>query len=101
MPAKKTTKKTKRRSNSRRSAPQPILSPEAKREISAVFLGAMALLLGFGALNFGGTLVTQMFEGLKVVVGYSAYVLPLVFGSLAWMLFQPSRYSVRGVNYFG
>ena len=43
----------------------------------------------------------EIFHALRIAVGYSAYVLPLVFGSLAWMLFQPTRYSVRGLNYFG
>ncbi|GAC1370648.1 MAG: hypothetical protein NVSMB39_3670 [Candidatus Saccharimonadales bacterium] len=101
MATKKSTRKTKRRTSSRKSAPQPLLSSEAKREISAVFLGAMALLLSFACFNFGGTLVTQMFQALRVAMGYSAYLLPFVFGSLAWMLFQPSRYSVKGVNYVG
>ena len=98
---KKISRKTKRSSSGRRAKPAPLLSPEAKREITAVFLGAMALLLSFACFNFGGTLVMSMFHGLRIALGYSAYILPVVFGSLAWMLFQPTRYSVRGVNYFG
>lgn len=102
MATRKSAKKIKRATSSRRSKSRsPIVSPEAKREISAVFLGAMALLLTFAAFNFGGTLVMDMFHALRVAVGYTAYILPLVFGSLAWMLFQPTRYSVRGLNYFG
>ncbi|MDB5179090.1 MAG: putative cell division FtsK/SpoIIIE [Patescibacteria group bacterium] len=97
-PSKKTTRKPARR---RTKAAGPRLSPEAQREISAVFLGAMALLLTFACFNFGGTLVTGMFHGLRVFMGYSAYLLPVVFGALAWMLFQPDRYTVRGLNYFG
>lgn len=78
-----------------------MLSPEAKREISAVFLAVLAVLIAFACFNFGGSLVTQMFHGLRVGMGYSAYLLPVIFGALAWMLFQPSRYSVRGLNYVG
>ena len=77
------------------------MSTEARREITAVFLGAMALLLSFAAFNFGGSLVTSMFHTLKVGMGYSAYLLPLIFGSLAWMLFQPTKYAVNGLNYIG
>jgi len=61
----------------------------------------MALLLSFAAFNFGGSLVTSMFHTLKVGMGYSAYLLPLIFGSLAWMLFQPTKYAVNGLNYIG
>jgi S-DNA-T family DNA segregation ATPase FtsK/SpoIIIE len=102
MATKRKTKKTKRTTATRRTkAVQPMMSPEAKREISAVFLAALAVLLSFAAFNFGGTLVMDMFHGVRVVMGYAAYLLPVVFGSLAWMLFQPSRYSVRGLNYVG
>jgi S-DNA-T family DNA segregation ATPase FtsK/SpoIIIE len=103
MAVKKQTKRTtKRKPSVRRSkAKAPRLSPEAQREITAVFLGAMALLLGFACFNFGGSLVTAMFHQVRVGIGYSAYLLPVIFAVLAWMLFQPSRYAVKGINYIG
>jgi S-DNA-T family DNA segregation ATPase FtsK/SpoIIIE len=102
MAARKSTKRTKRAKTTRRSKPKgPMLSAEAQREISAVFLGLLALLIAFACFNFGGSLVMSMFHSLRVFMGYSAYLLPVVFGSLAWMLFQPGKYSVRGVNYVG
>jgi len=61
----------------------------------------MALLLSFAAFNFGGSLVTSMFHNLRVAMGYSAYLLPVICGSLAWMLFQPTKYAVNGLNYIG
>ena len=107
MAAKKLTRKSRSRTTatprarrqSRRTG--PLISPDAQREISAVFLGALALLLLFACFNFGGTLVTGLFHNLRVVVGLSAYVLPVVFGTLAWMLFQPEKYTVKGLHYFG
>ncbi|HVQ43664.1 MAG TPA: DNA translocase FtsK 4TM domain-containing protein [Candidatus Saccharimonadia bacterium] len=102
MAAKKTSTKTKRKATTRRSrAKAAKLSPEARREISSVVLGLLALLLAFACFNFGGSLVTGMFHGLRVGIGYSAYVLPVIFGALAWMLFQPDKYAVKGLNYFG
>ncbi|HEX3082153.1 MAG TPA: DNA translocase FtsK 4TM domain-containing protein, partial [Candidatus Saccharimonadia bacterium] len=103
MAAKKQVKKPKRTAAPRRSRAKaaPALSPEAKREISAVLLGVFALLTLFGCFNFGGTLVTGMFHGLRVAMGYSAYLLPIICGALAWMLFQPSKYPVNGLNYIG
>jgi S-DNA-T family DNA segregation ATPase FtsK/SpoIIIE len=93
------TKAAPRRRRTKAAAPK--LSPEAQREISALFLAAMALLLLFACFNFGGSLVTGLFHGLRVGLGYSAYLLPIIFGMLAWMLFQPDKYTVKGLNYFG
>src|SRR5271165_4846734 len=108
MATKKSPKKTRARSTSstrtRRSpkkASGPLLSPDAKRDISAVFLAAMAVLLVIGCLNIGGVLVIGMFHGTREVLGIAAYVLPWICAGLAWMLFQPSKYPVRGLNYFG
>jgi S-DNA-T family DNA segregation ATPase FtsK/SpoIIIE len=106
MATKKSAKKTKSRTNSstRRRSPKstgPMISPEAKKDISAVFLAAVALLLAFGCCNFGGELVTSMFHGFKVVFGVSAYVLPIILATLAWMLFQSDKYAVKGLNYLG
>lgn len=61
----------------------------------------MALLLGVACLNLGGDKLTSMFNGLRVGFGFATYLLPVVFGSLAWMLFLPGRYNVRGRTYLG
>ncbi len=102
MAAKKSTRKTRKAPASRRSkAKARKLSPEAQREISAVVLGLLALLTAFACFNFGGTLPSGMFHGLRVAMGYAAYLLPVIFGALAWMLFQPDKYTVKGLNYLG
>lgn len=77
------------------------LSPEAKRQIAAVVLAVLAVLLLFACVNFGGALVTGMFEVLRMGVGVAAYILPVIFGVLAWMLFVPDKYEVRGLTYVG
>lgn len=71
------------------------------KEIIAVVLAALALLLLFAAFGVGGNLVNAMFEGLRWLVGYAAYVVPLVLLGLAFMLFQPAKYDVKGNNYAG
>jgi S-DNA-T family DNA segregation ATPase FtsK/SpoIIIE len=77
------------------------LSPEARQEIAAVFLAALAVLVLLGCFAVGGSLVTGMFHTMRMVLGFAAYLLPVVFAALAWMLFQPDNYSVRGRNYVG
>jgi S-DNA-T family DNA segregation ATPase FtsK/SpoIIIE len=103
MATKKPSKKpSKARGGSRRrKATATGLSPEAQRNIAAIFLAVLALLLLFACFNFGGTLVTGLFHGLRMVFGFAAYLLPLVCGSLAWMLFLPDRYEVKGRTYVG
>ncbi|MDF2461666.1 MAG: putative cell division FtsK/SpoIIIE [Candidatus Saccharibacteria bacterium] len=99
-PAKKPKKSSKRRS--KKVEATPLLTIEQKRDISAVFLAVLALFILFACFNFGGSFVTGLFQALRVVLGYAAYLLPLVFGALAWMLFRSNEESyVRGINYFG
>src|SRR5689334_4820779 len=99
--AKKTKSAAKSASPRRRGKAAQRLSPDQQREISAVFLAALAILVLLGCINVGGSLVTGMFGGLRVGMGYAAYLLPLVLGALAFMLFQPERYLVKGRTYVG
>jgi DNA segregation ATPase FtsK/SpoIIIE, S-DNA-T family len=108
MAKKKETKKARSRSTATvkthsRKPPKAkaTLSPDAQREISAVVLAAVALLLFLGAFGVGGAFVTGLFHGVREGVGYAAFLTPLVAGALAWMLFQSEKHAVRGLNYFG
>ncbi len=95
--ARRKSKKTKVPSLSLR----PQLGEGVAREIVAVVLVALALLLSFAMFNFGGSLAVSMFTGLRTLVGYSAYLLPIILMCLAVMLFQPSRYDIRAHNFVG
>lgn len=101
MASKKKSKKARPAKSTRRTKDTPKLSPEAKRGMASVFLGALAVVYFLGFFGIGGPLVVGLFHNTKVVIGGSAYVLPLVFGALAWMLFQTDAYEVRGFNYIG
>ena len=94
-------KKRKTSSRSKKVPTSPLISPEARREISAVVFSALAILLVFAVFNFGGSLVTGLFHGFRLALGYVAYLLPVVFAALAWMLFQPDRYELKAHNYIG
>jgi S-DNA-T family DNA segregation ATPase FtsK/SpoIIIE len=95
------SKPASKRKSSKKVPTSPLLSPEARKEIAAVVFAALAVLLVFAVFNFGGTLVTGLFHILRMGIGYSAYLLPVVFGTLAWMLFQPSKYEISTHNYIG
>ena len=79
-------RRTKKRSNAKNLKPE--LGPGVSKDIAAIIFAAAALLLVFAAFHFGGTLVSAIFTGLRQVLGFAAYLLPLVFGVLAWLLFQ-------------
>jgi S-DNA-T family DNA segregation ATPase FtsK/SpoIIIE len=94
-------RKTKKRSKVPSLSFRPNISEGPAREILAVVLVALSLLLVFAMFNFGGLLATGLFDGLRMVMGYSAYLLPVVFSLLAFMLFQPEKYEVQAHNYLG
>jgi S-DNA-T family DNA segregation ATPase FtsK/SpoIIIE len=103
MPAKKPAKKPASKSGGSRRKKQTAtgLPPEAQRNIAAVFLVILTVLFTVACLNLGGEPLSRAFQNFRVVFGFATYILPLVFGSLAWMLFWPGRYNVRGRTYFG
>lgn len=78
-----------------------MLSHEQKRGIAAVVFSALALLLTFAVFNFGGSLTTDMLHYLRLAFGYAAYLLPVICGLLAYMLFRTGTYDVRAHNYIG
>jgi len=80
---------------------RPNLNDGVAREIFAVVLVALALILCFAMFGFGGSLATGLFGGLRLVFGYAAYLLPVIFVLLAYMLFQPEKYEVQAHNYIG
>jgi len=67
----------------------------------AITLIVLALLTALGCINSGGSWVTGGFHALRVGLGYAAYMLPIVFAVLAWMLFFPERYQLKALNYIG
>jgi S-DNA-T family DNA segregation ATPase FtsK/SpoIIIE len=102
MPTKKTTRRPTSSTSRKRKPPVSRgISPEASREIGGVILVAITLLLIFAVFNFGGSLVTSLFHGLRLVFGYASYLLPVVTGLLAYMLLRVSVYEVRTRTYIG
>jgi S-DNA-T family DNA segregation ATPase FtsK/SpoIIIE len=80
---------------------KPNLDSGVNREIFGVLLVALSLLLLFAMFNFGGALTTGLFSSLRLVIGFSAYLLPVVFLLLAFMIFQPAKYEIQAHNYIG
>ncbi len=94
-----------RRKSKKRRVPflsfRPNLSEGVAREIIAVLLVALAFILVFAMFDFGGSLAVALFEGLRYLFGFGAYLIPMLFLLLAFMIFQPSKYEVQAHNYIG
>lgn len=98
MAKRKTTRKPAKRKSAK---PEAAFKPGVPREIIAVLLAAVTVLLAFAAFNFGGSLPQAMLSGLRQAFGFAAYALPVVTGALAYMLFRAEVYNPRAVTYFG
>ena len=80
---------------------RPHLGEGVGREIVAVLLVALAFVLVFAMFDFGGSLAVSMFKGLRYLFGFGAFLIPLLFLLLAFMIFQPAKYEVQAHNYIG
>lgn len=93
------------RKKRKKSVPTLSLRPELNdgvaKEIVAVGMIAISLILTFAMFNFGGALATGLFSALTLSIGFSAYLLPVIFLLIAFMLFQPDKYELKAHNYIG
>jgi S-DNA-T family DNA segregation ATPase FtsK/SpoIIIE len=71
------------------------------REIVAIILIGVAILLLLASFNIGGSLPTALIVNLRLIMGYTAYMLPALLGVLAFMLFMDDRYELTGFSYAG
>lgn len=96
-------RKTKKKSTSKsKSEKKSGLNRELVPEIVAVILVLLAILLIVAFFGAGGTLSIGLLHGLRLVIGYAAYLLPAILLFLAWQLFRQSEENHFGVfNYLG
>lgn len=92
--AKRRTKKKKQKDT------QPELNPGIPKDIAAIIFVAIGLLLVLASFHFGGSLVSTIFTALRQALGYATYLLPIVCGILAWLLFK-SETAVGTRTYLG
>lgn len=90
-----------KKKNKKQEPKVPQLSPGVPKEIIAIILLLVSVLLIIAILGLGGSLVAGAFEGLRRLFGLSAYLIPAILGIISYMLFQPEKYQVRGHNYVG
>ncbi len=90
----------KRKSSKPKKAQDTKISPEIGREVVAIALVAVAILLVIAFAGAGGALTAGLLKALQVVMGYVAYTLPLLLLFLAWQLFSGER-QYRLANWSG
>lgn len=77
------------------------IDPQLVPEIIAITLSAFAVLLILAIFGLGGSLPESIFHFLRLIIGYSTYLLPITLGLTAWMLFLPEKFESRLNIYLG
>jgi S-DNA-T family DNA segregation ATPase FtsK/SpoIIIE len=97
----KAKNKAKKKTTRKKTDEEIAKSQGMGREIIAIILIGLAILLLLASFNIGGSLPTALIVNLRLVMGYAAYMLPALFGVLAFMLFMDDRYEMTGWTYTG
>ncbi|MBI3984028.1 DNA translocase FtsK 4TM domain-containing protein [Candidatus Microgenomates bacterium] len=93
-------RKKNRRKGSRKTDKKNV-APALVREVMAIGLIALAILLLVAFVGAGGSLTASVLNLLRVVIGYTTFVLPLLFGYVAFRLFSYQEDESSGLSWFG
>jgi S-DNA-T family DNA segregation ATPase FtsK/SpoIIIE len=77
------------------------INPEVIRDICAIVLFIFAFVLIVSFFGIGGSLGDTLFDGLKMLFGWTTYVLPFVFLALGIALFRPEFPYSKWTTYAG
>ena len=80
--------KRKKRKSSREAAPEHELPGGFWRQVGAVMLLALAVVLVMTWFGSGGTVLNEIHNGALFVIGYAAYFIPVLLVYLAVMIFR-------------
>lgn len=97
----KKRKSTARGKSKKGDEPKIGLSADAKREITAIILITLAILILLASVGFAGSFGRSTLNFLKILIGLAAYLLSLALVLVAWVLFQPDRFKFKGNNLIG
>lgn len=95
-------KKKKRTNKKKSNAPKKLeFADGIAQEIVAVLLIIIAVILLVAGFGLGGQLPTRMFNGLRTLVGFGAYVLPLILILIAVRIFADEEHRTPWVLVLG
>lgn len=94
-------KKRKRKPARKNNEPRFELSSDAKREVTAIVLITLAILILLASVGFAGSFGRSTLNFLKILIGLAAYLLSLALLLVAWVLFQPDRFKFKSNNLLG
>lgn len=97
----KAKNKAKKKTARKKTDEEVVKAQGIGREIMAIVLIGIAVLLLLASFNIGGSLPTMLIVNLRLAIGYGAYMLPALLGVVAFMLFMDDRYELTGVSYAG
>lgn len=88
-PFKKSRRRQRRRSHNNTS--DSWLKPATKQAIAGVIVAVLSVIIVFSFFNQAGRVGQSLLHGLRLVVGWLAYAIPLLGLYLGWRLVRPGR----------
>jgi len=79
----------------------PMLASETKKSIFIIVLFALAALSILSFFDLAGELGLSLKNGLNLIFGWGALILPVVLLILGYFLLLPEKYAIRTSNYLG
>ncbi|MDD5693309.1 MAG: DNA translocase FtsK 4TM domain-containing protein [Patescibacteria group bacterium] len=77
------------------------INPDTLREIVAIILFVVAFIILVSFVGFGGSLGNALITNLRLIVGWTTYVLPIILGLLGYALFRTEIPFSKVTTYLG
>lgn len=77
------------------------IDPQVLHQIMAIVLFIFAFILLVSLFGFGGKLGNFLAENLRLIIGWSTFVLPFLIFGIAYSLFNPEEYEITSPTIFG
>lgn len=77
------------------------VNPQVIQQIVGIVLFILSFIIIVSLFGFGGKLGGFINTGLRLAIGWSIFLLPLLLGGIAFSLFNPEDYEITGITVTG
>lgn len=80
---------------------KPDLDSQTIREVAAIGLFVFSFFIFLSLFGLSGSLGLGLYSGLRVIIGWTVFIVPFISAGLGYMFFYPEKYLVTKKTYFG
>jgi S-DNA-T family DNA segregation ATPase FtsK/SpoIIIE len=77
------------------------VDPQVLHQVSAIILALVAFIILVSLFGFGGRLGNFLAGNLRLIIGWTTYVIPFLLLGVAYSLFNPEEYEITGLTITG